>query len=146
MSIDEVDTLLNRHSGLFGLSGHNDLRDVHRAADAGDTAAQLALDVYVRRVKHYVGGYAAIMGGLDALTFTAGVGEHDAEIRARVVDGLAFLGLDIDPARNTAGVGAGASAGDPERVISPDGAPTHVFVVPTDEELAIARDALAVVG
>jgi acetate kinase len=137
LSVDEVDTLLNRRSGLAGLTGHNDLRDVHAAADGGDAAARLGLDVYVRRIKHYLGAYAALMGGIDALTFTAGVGENDAAIRARVVDGLSFLGLVIDPVRNTAGNG--------ERSISPDDAPARVLVVPTDEELAIARDAFSVV-
>lgn len=139
LSVDEVDTLLNRRSGLAGLTGYNDLRDVHAAADAGDPAARLALDVYVRRIKHYVGAYAAIMGGIDALTFTAGVGEHDPWIRARVVEGLGFLGLAVDPARN-------AATGEGERVISPDGAPASVLVVPTDEEAAIARDALAAIA
>lgn len=138
LSIDEVDALLNRRSGMAGLTGHNDMRDVHAAAEAGDADARLALDVYVRRIKHYIGAYAAIMGGLDAVTFTAGVGENDAEIRGRVVDGLGFLGLGVDDARNAAGE-------EGERVISRDGAPAQVLVVPTDEELAIARDALAVV-
>ena len=138
LSVDEVDTLLNRQSGLAGLTGHNDLRDVHAAADAGDAAARLGLEIYVRRIKHYVGGYAAIMGGIDALTFTAGVGEHDARIRARVVDGLDFLGLRVDAARNTAHGG--------ERVISPDDGSARVLVIPTNEELAIARDTLSVVG
>lgn len=138
LSVDEVDTLLNRRSGLIGLSGHSDVRDVHAAADAGDGAARLALDVLVRRIKHYVGAYAAIMGGLDAVTFTAGVGEHDAAIRHRVIDGLGFLGLHIDPARNAIEHG--------ERVISLDDAVTAVLVVPTDEELAIARDALLVIA
>ena len=137
LSVDDVDTLLNRSSGLVGLTGHNDLRDVHAAADAGEAAARLGIDVYVRRVKHYVGAFAAIMGGLDTLTFTAGVGEHDPTIRARVVDGLGFLGLAVDPARNAIDRG--------ERVVSPDDATTKVLVVPTDEALAIARDALAVV-
>ncbi len=132
MSVDEVDTLLNRRSGLAGLAGHSDLRDVHTAADNGDAAAQLALDIYVRRIKHYVGGYAAIMGGVDAVTFTAGVGEHDAMIRALVADGLGFLGLDVDPDRNIVDGG--------ERVISTASAPVTVLVVPTDEELAIAQE------
>ena len=138
LTIDEVDTLLNRGSGLLGLAGRSDVRDVHAAADAGDAAAQLALDVYVRRIKHYVGAYAAVMGGLDAVTFTAGVGENDAALRAGVVDGLGFLGLQVDRARNTTEEG--------ERTISPDGVATNVLVVPTDEELAIARDTLAAVS
>jgi acetate kinase len=138
LSVGEVDTLLNRRSGLAGLTGHNDIRDVHAAAEGGDVAARLGLDIYVRRIKHYVGAYAAIMGGIDALTFTAGVGEHDAATRAQVVDGLGFLGLRIDPVRN--------AAGDGERQISPDDTPGRVLVIPTDEELAIARDALSVIG
>ncbi len=138
MTVDEVDTLLNRRSGLLGLAGHNDMRDVHAAADGGNEDARLALDVYVRRLKHYVGGYAAIMGGIDALTFTAGVGEHDAEIRARVVESLGFLGLAVDPDTNKAGSG--------ERRLSPAEAQCQVWVVPTDEELAIARDAMTVIG
>lgn len=138
MSVDEVDTLLNRRSGLAGLAGHNDLRNVHAAAGAGDAAAQLALDVYVRRIKHYVGAYAAIMSGVDAVTFTAGVGENDAVVRALVIDGLGFLGLHVDPVRNIADEG--------ERRISPDEAPASVLVIPTDEELAIARDTLAAVS
>ena len=137
MTADEVDTLLNRRSGLLGLTGHNDMRDVHAAADGGSGDARLALDIYVRRLKHYVGAYSAIMGGIDALTFTAGVGEHDVEIRARVVDSLGFLGLAIDPARN--------NTGDGERRLSPNEAKCQVWVVPTDEELAIARDTVTVV-
>jgi acetate kinase len=137
MSVDEVDSLLNRRSGLLGLAGHNDLRNVHAAARSGDAAAQLALDVYVRRIKHYIGAYAAVMGGVDAVTFTAGVGENDAVIRRLVVDGLDFLGLRVDDGRN---------AGDGERVISPEEAPASVLVVPTDEELAIAKDTLAAIG
>lgn len=138
LSVDDVDILLNRRSGLAGLTGHNDLRDVHAAADAGDEAARLALGIYVRRVKHYVGAYAAVMGGIDAVTFTAGAGENDAAIRAAVIDGLEFLGLELDPVRNMDVQG--------ERLISPDTARASVLVIPTDEELAIARDALVVAG
>lgn len=138
LSVDEVDTMLNRHSGLVGLAGHSDLRNVHAAAESGDTAAQLALDVYVRRIKHYVGAYAAVMGGLDAVTFTAGVGENDATTRERVIDGLSFLGLHIDPTRNR--------VADGERMISPEKTKPSVLVVPTDEELAIAQDALSAIS
>ncbi len=138
LTVDEVDTLLNRRSGLVGLTGHNDLRDVHAAADAGEGAARLALDVYIRRIKHYVGGYAAVMGGLDALIFTAGVGENDARIRSAVVDEMQFLGLRLDPARNSIDGG--------ERVISADDSPAQIMVIPTDEELAIACDALSAIG
>jgi acetate kinase len=139
LAIDEVDDVLNRRSGMRGLAGHNDLREVHRLADAGDPDAELALEVYVRRLRKYVGAYAAVLGGLDALTFTAGVGEHDAVVRARAVEGLGFLGIQVDPDRNA------TPPGD-ARVISPDGAPVAVLVVPTDEELAIARDTVALLS
>jgi len=138
MSVDEVDALLNRRSGMRGLAGHNDLREVHRRIADGDRHAALALDVYVRRLRKCVGAYAAVLGGLDALTFTAGVGEHDAVVRARACEGLGFLGIELDPERNERGSG--------ERVISADGAPVAVLVVPTDEELAIARDTVALVS
>ncbi len=139
MSIDEIDELLNRRSGMKGLAGSNDMRDVHRAIAAGDRHARLALDVYLHRLRKYIGAYAAVMGGLDALTFTAGVGENDPVVRAGAVAGLEFLGLAVDPARNT-------STDSGPRIISPDGAAVAVLVVPTDEELAIARATLALVG
>lgn len=139
LSVDEIDEVLNRRSGMRGLAGHNDLREVHRLAEAGDPGAALALDVYVHRLRKYVGAYAAVLGGLDQLVFTAGVGEHDATIRGRTVEGLTFLGLSVDPARNA------APADDP-RVISPDGSPASVVVVPTDEEIVIARDTLAAIA
>jgi acetate kinase len=138
LGVDDIDDLLNRRSGLKGLTGHNDLRDVHRLADAGDPGAGLALDVYVHRLRKYVGAYAAVMGGIDALTFTAGVGENDAVIRARTTQGLAFLGVEVDAERNEARSTAA-------RLISPDGAPVAVLVVPTDEELAIATQTMALV-
>jgi acetate kinase len=139
MSFDDIDDLLNRRSGMLGLAGASDLRDVHKAVDAGDRQARLALDVYCHRIRKYIGGYAAVLGGLDAVTFTAGVGENDAVLRAAVVEGLGFLGISVDPVRN--------AVRSPEpRVISPDDAQVTVLVVPTNEELAIARATLAVVG
>lgn len=138
MSIDEIDDLLNRRSGMKGLTGHNDMREVHALDAAGDAAARVALDVYVHRLKKYIGAYAAIMGGLDALTFTAGVGEHDAAVRAQTAAGLEFIGIEVDPVRNT------ASATGP-RLISPEGAKVAVMVIPTDEEMAIALETMALV-
>ena len=138
MSVDEVDDLLNHRAGMKGLTGHTDMRDVHRLVAEGDAAARLALDVYVRRLKRYIGGYAAVMGGLDVLTFTAGVGENDPITRAATCDGLGLLGVAVDPSRNTA-------PSDEPRVISPDGSPVTVLVVPTDEELAIAHQAASIV-
>ena len=138
LTIDELDAMLNRESGLLGLSGHADMRDVHAAADAGDEAARTTLDIVVHRLRHYIGAYAAQLGGLDALVFTAGVGENDADLRRRAVDRLGFLGLYVDDALNESGA-RGA------RRISPDDAPVAVLVVPTDEEREIAEQSAAFV-
>ena len=138
MSIDELDDLLNRRSGMKGLTGHNDMREVHRLIAAGDAAARVALDVYVHRIRKYIGAYAAILGGLDVLSFTAGVGEHDAVVRAEATRGLGFLGIEVDPDRNAAPAGGA-------RRISPDGAPVAVMVIPTDEEQAIALETASIV-
>lgn len=132
-----LDDLLNRGSGLKGLGGHSDMRDLIAAADGGDAAAALAFEVYVRRVQRYIGAYAAELGGLDALVFTAGVGENSARVRERAVDRLGFLGITIDPALNAA---PSAEA----RVVSPAEAAIPVLVVPTDEELQIARETVDV--
>jgi acetate kinase len=133
-----LDTLLNRSSGMLGLGGHSDMRDLLAAADGGDAAATLAFDVYVHRLVRYIGAYAAELGGIDALVFTAGVGENSAVVRARAVEGLGFLGLSVDPALNQ------ARSSEP-RVVSPAGSPVAVLVVPTDEELQIARETIEVV-
>ena len=132
-----LDDLLNRESGLKGLGGHSDMRDVIAAADGGDPAAALAFEVYVRRVQRYIGAYAAELGGLDALVFTAGVGENSARVRERAVDRLGFLGIAIDPALNAAPSGEA-------RVVSPAESAIPVLVVPTDEELQIARETVDV--
>ncbi len=138
-TVEEVDLLLNRRSGLTGLTGSGDLRDVLGAAAAGDGRAELALGVYAHRVRGYVGAYLAHLGGLDALVFTAGVGENSPDVRARVCAGLEHLGIVLDPERNQ-------TPGRGTRRISPDGAPVTVLVVPTDEELQIARHALRTVA
>jgi acetate kinase len=124
---DEIDALLNRRSGLTGLAGSNDLRDV---AAAGTPEAELAIEVMLHRLRKYLGAYAVELGGVDALVFTAGIGENAGWLRARAVERLGFLGVSIDPARN--GTGSGP------RRISPDGSPVEVLVIPTDEELEIA--------
>ncbi len=139
MSVGDIDTLLNKQSGLKGLSGVNDFRELEQRRTAGDEAAQLAFDVYVHRLRHYVGAYLASLGRLDVLTFTAGVGENTPSVRAAVVEGLGGLGLAVDAARNDAG-------SRDARVISPDGAPVTVAVVPTNEELAIARETVALLA
>ncbi len=139
MTVDEIDDLLNRRSGLKGLTGHNDLREVHRLVAEGDADARLGLDVYVHRLRKYVGAYTAVLGRLDVLAFTAGVGENDAVVRAAVCAGLEGLGIAIDPQRNAQRV-------TDATVVSPDGNPVTVMVVATNEELAIARQVVALVA
>lgn len=132
MSVSDLDRLLNRQSGMLGLSGvSNDLRDVHDAAAAGDGAAEAALEAYAYRIRKIIGAYAAAMGGIDALAFTGGVGENDARVRADACDGLAFLGIELD---------ADANRRHGPR-IGRDGAPVETWVVATDEEGRIAEQA-----
>jgi acetate kinase len=136
LSLDELDDLLNHRSGLRGLAGVNDMRALLAARAAGEADAALAFDVYCHRIKSYVGAYYALLGRVDAVTFTAGIGEHAAEVRAASLAGLDRLGIAVDPDRNRAGA----------PVISPDGAEVAVCVVPTDEEREIATQTLAVVS
>jgi acetate kinase len=138
ISVDELDDLLNRRSGLLGLAGANDLREVHRRADAGDADARLALEVYCHRIRRYVGAFLAVLGEVHAIVFTGGVGENDAWIRWHTLTGLHTYGIHIDQVRNT-GAGPGI------RRVSPDDAAVAVLVVPTDEELEIARQTLDLV-
>ena len=135
---EELGQLLTKRSGLVGLTGRSDVRDVLAAVDAGDERARLGWDVYVHRLKKYVGAYLAVLGGADAVVFTAGVGEHSARARADVVSGLEDLGLVLAPERNEA-----ARTG--ARRVSTDDSPVAVLVVPTDEELSIARQAFDLV-
>jgi len=135
MSAAGVGDLLNHRSGLLGLSGvSGDLRDVRKAASSGDGRAEAALEAFAYRVRKYVGAYAACMGGLDAIAFSGGIGEHDPDMRLRICRGLEFLGVELDATRN-----AGA-AGAPARRISADAAAVRVWMVPTDEEGQIARE------
>ncbi|RAO47530.1 acetate/propionate family kinase [Micromonospora saelicesensis] len=137
LSVDDIDDLLNHRSGLLGLTGVNDMREVLERRAAGDRAAALAFDVYCRRITGYVGAYYALLGRVDAITFTAGVGEHAAPVRAAALAGLDRLGITVDDARND---------GEGDRLISPDGAEVSVCVIRTDEEREIARQTLDVVG
>ncbi|BCJ54372.1 acetate kinase [Actinoplanes sp. NBRC 14428] len=136
LPIEEIETSLTRHAGLQGLSGANDMREVERRYTEGDPAATLAFDVYCRRLKEYVGTYLAVLGRVDAVTFTAGIGENSPLVRKAALKGLAPLGIEIDTARNEA-------KDRSERIISPDGARVKVCVIPTDEELEIAEQAKA---
>lgn len=128
--VEATDRLLNKESGMLGLTGHSDLRDVHRRIAEGDAHAALALEVYCYRIKKYLGAYAAAMGGLDAVAFTAGVGENDPVVRAQALEGLKFLGIELDREAN--------ARGGPR--ITREGSRVSVWVIPTDEELAIALD------
>lgn len=132
MDAEQIDALLNRNSGLKGLCGVNDFRELRAEVDRGCAAARLAYDVYIYRVRKYVGAYLAVLGRVDAIVFTAGVGENAADVREDALAGLDGLGIAIDPQRNR------ADARD-SRVISSADSATAVLVVPTNEELAIAR-------
>jgi acetate kinase len=139
MTTDQVDDLLNRRSGMLGMSGSSDMRDVHDAVEKGDEAARTALQVYYHRIKGYVGQYYAQLGHVDAIAFTAGIGENDDIVRINSLTGLERLGITVDAERN-----AGRKKAD--CVISPDSAEVTVFVVPTNEELEIARQAVELVN
>jgi acetate kinase len=132
LSFDELDVLLNRKSGLLGLTGMADMREVQDAAATGDDIAEAALAVYRHRIRRYLGAYLVHLGGLDAIVFTAGVGENNVLLRRRVLAGLSFLGIEVDELRN-------AVVSKQPRIISTDDSPVTVLVVPTNEELEIAR-------
>lgn len=138
MSTDEIDTLLNKKSGLIGLCGDNDMREIRRRIDEGDERAKLAFDIYIHRLKKYIGAYYTVLGRVDAIVFTAGVGENAAPVREAAVAGLEQLGLAVDDKLN-------AVRSDEPRLISPAGARVAVAVVPTDEELEIATQTYALV-
>ncbi|MBH5337070.1 acetate kinase [Streptomyces pactum] len=139
MSTDEIDTLLNKRSGLVGLCGDNDMREIGRRMGEGDPAAQLAFDVYVHRLRKYVGAYTAVLGRVDAIAFTAGVGENSAAVREAALRGLGALGIEVDAVRN-------AIRGSSARLISAAASRVAVAVVPTDEELEIATQTYALVN
>ncbi len=133
MSIDEVNNLMNKKSGVLGISGvSSDFRDIGKAAKEGNERAQLALDKFTSRVKKYIGSYAALMGGVDAIVFTAGLGENSCEDREKICEGLDFMGVKIDSDKN--------NVRGKETVVSADDSQVKILVVPTNEELMIARD------
>jgi acetate kinase len=136
LSLGEIDTLLNKQSGLLGVSGlTNDMRELlEEERIHQDRRARLAVDIFCLRVKHYIGAYLAQMDGADAIVFTGGIGENSAEVRQRICAGLGFLGIALDEAKNAAAVDG--KEGD----VSAEGARVRAFVIPTNEELLIARD------
>jgi len=139
MTIDEVDELLNKKSGVLGISGvSNDFRDIEKAAEEGNERAQLALDKFYYIVKKYIASYTAAMGGIDVLVFTAGLGENSIEARRAICEDLEYLGIEIDDENN--------NVRGKEQLISKEGKKVKVYVIPTNEELMIAREAVEILG
>ncbi len=141
LSALEVDTVLNKQSGLMGISGlTNDMRELlDESRESGDRRAGLAVEIFCYRVRKYVGAYLAALGGADALVFTGGIGENSAEVRARVCEGLGWMGVELDPAANE------AHTNRREGLVSREGSRLAVYVIPTDEELLIARDTVRLI-
>ena len=137
MGINDIDNMLNKQSGLKGLCGVNDMRDIHAAREKGDKKAQLAFDVFCHRIRSYLGAYYAVLGRVDAVIFTAGIGENDDLMRAEVCKDMTHMGIAIDLKAN------GVRSGDVRNISAPEGR-IPVLVVPTNEELAIARATLKV--
>ncbi|OBI80012.1 acetate kinase [Mycobacterium sp. 1245805.9] len=133
MAVDDVESMLNHRSGVLGLAGERDFRRLRSMIESGDGAAQLAYSVFIHRLRKYIGAYLAVLGHTDVISFTAGIGENDAAVRRDAVAGLEELGVVLDERRNLSG-GRGA------RQISAESSPIAVLVIPTNEELAIARD------
>jgi acetate kinase len=138
MGVEDIETMLNRQSGMYGLAGEIDFRIVHRRIDSGDEDARLAYEVYIHRLRKYIGAYLAILGHTDVVAFTAGVGENDARVRRDALTGLAPLGIELDEHLND-------SPARGARLISANKSPTTVLVIPTNEELGIARACLTVI-
>ncbi|NLA07935.1 MAG: acetate kinase [Firmicutes bacterium] len=139
LTIDEMDSLLNKHSGLLGVSGiSGDMREIEAAVKSGDERAKVAFDIYEYRIRKYIGAYAVALDGVDAIVFTAGIGENSPLLRQRVCEGLGFLGVTIDPEKNN-------SRGKEVNITGED-SKVKVLVIPTNEELVIARDTLEIVS
>ena len=138
MDTNTLDVLFNRQSGLLGLCGVNDMREIHRLAGEGDAKAELAVRVFCHRLKKYLGAYYAELGRVDAVVFTGGIGENDAEVRGRTCADLEGLGIRLDADAN-------AAPGNTERAVSCANSPVKVLVIPTNEELEIAQQAYAAV-
>jgi acetate kinase len=136
----QLDMILNKKSGLLGITGkYFDRRDIDKLAESGDERAKLAQEIESYRLKKYIGSYAAAMGGVDAIVFTAGAGELNHLLRERVVSGLEFMGVELDGARNKEG-----SSREKETIISTDASEVKVMVIPTDEELVFVEDVAAI--
>lgn len=137
LGLAEINSMLNKHSGLIGIAGLSDMRDIEKGIEEGDSMAKIAFDLYEYRIRKYIGSYVASMNGVDAIVFTAGIGENTPSLRAALCKNLSFLGIDIDdPANHVRGR---------EQEISTANSRTKVFVIPTDEEVMIARDTAALI-
>lgn len=134
LSIEDLDRILNKESGVLGVSGvSSDFRDLEKAAEGGNERARLALKIFHTSVRRVIGAYAAELGRVDAITFTGGIGEHGAKDREAICENLEIIGAKLDPAKNEA-------KGQKEWEISADDSKIKIWVIPTDEELMIARD------
>ena len=139
LSAAEVDQILNKKSGVLGISGvSSDFRDIEEAVDNGNERAKLALNVFVHKVKKYIGSYVAVMNGVDAIIFTAGLGENSIDIRREICKDMSFLGIELDDAKN--------NVRGKETELSKDGSKVKILLVPTNEELMIARDTKKLIG
>jgi len=141
--VDKLDSLLNQQAGMQGLTGTNDLRAIEGRAANGDESCTIAIDIYAHRVRKYIGAYAAVMGGVDVIAFTGGVGEHSISVRARVLQRLEFLGVQLDDSRNRAAI---VGHDRPSVSISRDDSSVRVVVVQADEEAAMAKAAAALLS
>jgi len=140
LTLHEANTLLNKHSGLSGVSGiSSDMREIIESADEGNSNAKLAFDIYCYRLSKYIGGYSVAMGGLDQIIFTGGIGENSPQVREKTCESLRFLGVELDKDKNNLAIGL-------ETEISTDNSRVKVMVIPTNEELVIARDTLSLIG
>lgn len=137
MTAQELDNVFNKKSGLMGICGMNDMRDIHAKAEEGDEMAKLAVDMFAYRVKKYIGAYTAVLGTVDIIAFTAGIGENDDIVRAAICENMSGLGIEIDLKKNE------GRFGEPQ-AIHKDGSPVQVWVLPTNEELQIAQDTVGI--
>lgn len=137
LGLHEIDSMLNKHSGLYGIAGVSDMRDIEKAISDDDRLASLAFQMYEYRIRKYVGAYVAAMNGVDAIVFTAGIGENTPSLRTALCANLSYLGIAIDEEKNKI-------RGEDVEISTPD-SKVKVFVIPTDEELVIARDTAKIV-
>ncbi len=137
-SANQISQLLNKDSGMLGLTGHSDMRDITKMMHEGNESAKLAYEMYAYRIKKYIGSYAAVLNGLDAIVFTAGVGENDARVRELVCEEMEFLGIHLDKEKN-------ALRSSEARDVSQEGAKVRIFIIPTNEELEIAEQCYALI-